>query len=267
MKIVLRILALLTIVLLVHGLSNSLDSKMLYHLSGASNSSNICNQEMCFQLFLVSTFTLFVLFGFVPIHEFVVYPIFRKYMIQMNSGMKVVFGVFLLVLLYLSLLIIEAVGHHFIHFPDKDHMCFLSEKSHHLSLSYWWYCTRGIFRGLSSFYSFSGAIEYIISQSPYSMKGLLIGFSYFIFLGSVLFTTLLLLPVFLTVENWHPVPYGCGVWFYLCVTVFFLFFTLVCIILIKKVYKMRRRDEDLHNRQIFAINYYSHYVQYNDRGN
>ena len=96
------------------------------------------------------------------------------------------------------------------------------------------------------------------------MKGLLIGFMYFIFGLSVLFTTLLLLPVFFTVENWHPVPYGCGVWFYLCVTVFFLVFTLVCIIVFKKVYKMRRRDEDLHNRHIFAINYYSHYIQYND---
>ena len=77
------------------------------------------------------------------------------------------------------------------------------------------------------------------------------------------FTGLLLLPVSLTAEKWHPVPYGCGVWFYLGVTIIFLVFTLVGTIVTKKVYKMRRRDEDLHNRHIFAINYYSHYVQYN----
>ena len=168
----------------------------------------------------------------------------------MKSSMKVISGFFLFALLYLSLLIIEVVGHHFTHFPDKDNMCFLSEKSHHLSLSYWWYCTSCFFRGLGYFYILYGAIEYICSQSPYSMKWLLIGFSSFIFGLSVLFTTLLLLPVFLTVENWHPVPYGCGVWFYLCVTVFFLVFTLVCIIVFKKMCKMRRRDEDLHNRHI-----------------
>ena len=92
------------------------------------------------------------------------------------------------------------------------------------------------------------------------MKWLLIGFIYFIYCLSVLFTTLLLFPVFITAENWHPVPYGCGVWFYLCVTVFFLVYTLVCIIVLKKVYKMRRRDEDLHNRHTFTINYYSHYI-------
>ena len=270
-KIVLRILALLIIVCLGGGLTqtlNSADTKMLHHLSGLKNTSSdtsqYCSQKDCFQLFLMINFQVFVFFVFVPIREFVIYPIFRKCMLQMKSSMKVISGVFLLGLLYLSLLIIEAVGHHFTHFPDKNQMCFLSEKSHHLSLSYWWYCTSGFFRGLSYFYILYGAIEFISSQSPYSMKGLLIGVSYFIFGLSVLFTTLLLLLVFLTVENWHPVSYGCGVWFYLCVTVFFLVFTLVCIIVFKKVFKMRRRDEDLHNRHIFAINYYSHYVQYNN---
>ena len=271
-KIVLRILAILTIVCFGLGLSSSLDSadyKILYHLSGFNNtkSSTTSHFGRCSLSFLRSYFHTFVIFGFVPIHEFVFYPIFRNYMLQINSSMKVILGVFLYVLLYLSLLIIEAVGHHFTHFPDKDQMCFLSEKYHHLSLSYWWYCIRGIFRGLNIFYILYGTIEFLSSQSPYSLKGLLIGFMYFIIGLSFLFTTLLLLPVFLTVENWHPVPYGCGVWFYSCVTVFFLLYTLVCIIVFKKVYKMRRRDEDLHNRHIFAINYYSHYVQYNDREN
>ena len=77
---------------------------------------------------------------------------------------------------------------HFTHFPDKDRMCFLSEKSHRLSLSYWWYCTHGILGELGYFYVLYGAIEFICSQSPYSMKGLLIGFTYFIFGLSILFT-------------------------------------------------------------------------------
>ena len=267
-KVVLRILAMTVIACLVVGLSFSLDradTKILNDLSGVNNTQ--CSIEMCSQFFLVSYFHVFVFFGFIPIQEFVLYPIFKKYMFQINSRMKVIFGFFLLALHYLSLLIIDIIGHHFTHISDRDNTCFLSEKSHHISLSYWWYCTRGIFQGLSFFYTISGAIEFICSQSPYSVKGLLIGFGYFIFGLSVLFTTLLLLPVFLTVENWHPVPYGCGVWFYLCASILFLIFTLVSIMVLKKVYKMRRRDEDLHNRHIFAINYYSHYVQYNDHGN
>ena len=221
MKVVLRILAMTVIACLVGGLSCSLDradTKMLNHLSGVNNTQ--CSLEMCSQ-FLVSNFHVFVFFGFIPIQEFVLYPIFRKYMLQINSRMKVIFGFFLLALHYLSLLIIDVVGHHFTHFSDRDNTCFLSEKSHHISLSYWWYCTRGIFRGLNLFYTISGAIEFIASQSPYSVKGLLIGFAYLICGLFVLFTTLLLLPVFLTVKNWHPVPYGCGVWFYLCASTCF----------------------------------------------
>ena len=110
-------------------------------------------------------------------------------MLQINSGVKYTTGFSLFTLLYLSLLLIEAVGHQFTHFPDIDRMCFLSEKSHHLSLSYWCYCIRGIFRGLGYFYN---PIKIMVALNlfvlnPHSMKGLIvIGFSYFIFGLSVL---------------------------------------------------------------------------------
>ena len=275
-KIVLRILAILTIgtclVSLSYSLGGGYDEKVFHHLDGAnrtlySNTDQPCSNKLlrsCFQSFLIEYFMLLGLCVFVPIHEFLIYPTFKKYMLHMNSVTKFVFGLFLLVLRYISLLIIEVVGHHLTHFPEKDHMCFLSEKSQHLSLSYWWYCIPGLLQGLHNFYVFSGAIELVCSQAPSYIKGLLFGYTYFVSGLGVVLSALLLLPVSLTVENWHPVPYGCGVWFYLCVTVFFLVFTLVCIIVFKKVYKMRRRDEDLHNRHIFAINYYSHYVQYNE---
>ena len=183
MKVILRVLAILIFVSLAGGLIATLSSADNKIISGVNNthySTNYqCSQELCFcfQSLLVP---YFVFIWFIPVHEFVVYPIFRKYMLQMNSGMKYTTGVFLFALLYFSLLIIEAVGHHFTHFPDKDNMCFLSEKSHHLSLSYWWYCTSGIFQGLGYFYALYGIIEFISSQSPFSMKGLLIGFTFHI---------------------------------------------------------------------------------------
>ena len=98
-KIVLRILTILTIVCFGLGLSSSLDIadyKILYSLSGAksSTSSQFGGQEMCSLSFLRLYFRMFVIFGFVPIHEFVFYPIFRNYMLQINSSMKVILGVF-----------------------------------------------------------------------------------------------------------------------------------------------------------------------------
>ena len=268
-KIVLRILAVLMIACSGMGMSFAVagnTDKVFYDLSGAEekNSSHNCSNETMqsrILLLVMKYFRFFVFLFYIPVHEIVIYPAFRNYVIQMNSVMKFILGVFLLVLHYTSLLIIEAVG--YTDFPDQNSTCFLKEKKNRLPLSFRWYCIPELFRGLSLLYVAWGGIEFICSQAPYNIKGVLLGFVYFLLGSFYLFSFLLLLPVSLTVESWHPVPYGCGVWFYLCVTVFFLVFILVCIIVSKKVYKMRRRDEDLHNRHIFAINYYSHYVQYN----
>ena len=68
-KIVLRILALLIIVCLGGGLTQTLDSadtKMLHHLSGLKNTSSdtsqYCSQKDCFQLLLMINFQVFVFF-------------------------------------------------------------------------------------------------------------------------------------------------------------------------------------------------------------
>ena len=269
-KIVLRILAMLTIACFGACLSNTLggsyDAKVFHQLAGkdASTSSQYCSIEAvqsCVHLLAVKYSRLFAFFFFVPVHELVIYPLIRNYVAQMNSVAKFILGLLLLVLHYIALMIIEAVG--FTDFPNKGKTCFLNKNNNQLLLNIKWYCVPELLRGISLLYIVWGCIEFICSQAPHNMKGLIFGLGYFLLGFFTLFANLLLLPVSLTVESWHPVPYGCGVWFYLCVTVFFLIFTLVCIIVFKKVYKMRRRDEDLHNRHIFAINYYSHYVQYN----
>ena len=268
-KIVLRILAILTIACSGMGMSFAVacnTNKVFNDLSGTErrNSSQHCSNETmqsCILLLSMKYIRFLVFLVFIPVHEIVIYPAFRNYVTKMTSFIKFIFGLFLLVLHYISLLIIEAVGYTDI--PNKDSTCFLKEKDNKSWLNFKWYSIPEVLRGLSLLYVAWGCMEFICSQAPYSMKGVLLGFGYFLLGSFYLLSVLLLLPVSLTVENWHPVPYGCGVWFYLCVTVIFLVFTLVCIIVSKKVYKMRRRDEDLHNRHIFAINYYSHYVQYN----
>ena len=215
---------------------------------------------------MIKNFGYFALFIFVPVHEFVIYPVFWKFiLIQMNSVSKFIFGLFLLVLYYISLLVIEAIGYHYAANTDEDlKKCFLNQENRgHLPLDFKWFSISLFIGGISAFYMVDGVIQFISSQAPYTMKGLLFGFSFFSLGLFIVLTTLMMLPVSLTVKKWHPVPYGCGVWFYLSVSAVFLIFTILYIILYKKVYKMRRRDEDLHNRHIFAINYYSHYVQYN----
>jgi peptide/histidine transporter 3/4 len=258
-KIVLRIMVMLATacvgVSLSFYISDEYDKKVLHHLRGSHSSESV-------QLWTVRQFSYFAILFFIPIHEFVIYPLLREYVIQMSVVVKFSIGLLSLVLHYSSLLVIEVVGYSA--FPDKDATCFLHDNSNMLLLSFRWYFIPELFLGLCRFYLSWSCVELICSQAPYNMKGVLFGMSYFLVGISSLLVYLLLLPVTLTVKNWHPVMYGCGVWFYLGVTVFYLIFMLVCIFVFKKVYKMRRRDEDLHNRHIFAINYYSHYIQYNE---
>ena len=271
-KIVLRILLILTVACIGGGLFETLtiyyDTEVLDHLSNFNEKSILyCSSDtviVCIKYFLMNSFDSLYLsiLIFIPIHEFIIYPLFWKFItIRINSFMKFIVGLFFIALYYFSLMVIEAVGYHY---AIQDSICFLSRKKRLLSLDFKWYCISQFIGGIGSFYIICVIIEFICSQAPFAMKGVIFGFTYFIFGVFTLLTSLLLLPVSLTVENWPPVPYGCGVWFYLSVSIVFLILTTLCIILYKKVYKMRRRDEDLHKRYIFAINYYSHYVQFNE---
>ena len=63
----------------------------------------------------------------------------------MKSFKKFIFGLFLLVLHYISLLIIEAVGYKDI--SDEDSTCFLEEKENKSWINYKWYFIPELLRG------------------------------------------------------------------------------------------------------------------------
>ena len=273
-KVVLRILLLLCVVCWGIGLSFTIsfgsNNHVYSHLSGADKSSFFhedCSLKYfwpCAEQFSVQHFWVFALLFFIPLHEFVIYPIFWKCIaIHMTSFVKLVLGFLFVFLSYVAYLVIEAVAYQRMDPSHNNTTCFLSSEKFHLPLDYRWLCVAEVLHGVAFFYIFCGIIEFICSQTPHTLKGLLNGSFYLLLFLAMVFSSLVLLPVPLTVDKWPPLPYGCGVWVYLSVALFFLLFTLLLVVVYKKVYRMRRRDEDIHNRHIFAINYYSHYVQYN----
>ncbi len=99
-------------------------------------------------------------------------------------------------------------------------------------------------------------LEFVCAQSPYILRGLLIGLVYSVVLCSILLG-------FGTYGVWEAVYKGersdnpsCGVWFYLFTTTATI---LGCVLwcAVAKWYKKRERDEPEMYR-IFAENYYSH---------
>lgn len=52
------------------------------------------------------------------------------------------------------------------------------------------------------------------------------------------------------------IQFGCGVWYYLSASLLSLMS--ICVAVVATVcYRRRRRDENIHNEHIFAVNYYS----------
>ena len=104
---------------------------------------------------------------------------------------------------------------------------------------------------LSHMLIYTAVFEFICSQSPHSMKGLLIGVLYAIRGLYQLVATLLVLPFALPTT--HPI--SCGFWYYLMNIVIGVVALLVYMCVAKR-YRFRVRDEFCNIHQ-YAENYYS----------
>ena len=108
-----------------------------------------------------------------------------------------------------------------------------------------------ILTSLSNMLIYTAVLEFICSQSPHSMKGLLIGVLYAIRGLYQLVATLFVLPfAFLPI---HPI--SCGFWYYLMNIVIGVVALLVYMCVAKR-YRYRERDEFCNIHQ-YAENYYS----------
>ena len=101
-----------------------------------------------------------------------------------------------------------------------------------------------------------GAIEFFCAQTPYSMKGLVIGIVYGLL---ILFALLeIILPTFFltTIVHWPTGTISCTFW-YLLTKLILSLLAITTLLLVMRWYKNRKRDDVLPNEHIFAERYYS----------
>ncbi len=101
-----------------------------------------------------------------------------------------------------------------------------------------------------------GIIEFICSQVPYSMKGVIIGAQYTLILVLLIPTVVIVALTKVHFFIWGQGIISCEFWYALvCLAVnFSIFFILTWI---AKRYKMRKREDLLPNEHFFAERYYS----------
>ena len=228
---------------------------IVYHLDGW----NFTKKTLlaCFEGTTVINSDIIFVAGFVPLFELVLQPLFGKCLQpdRINTFKKFASGMIFCLLHIIALLAIEAVRQ-----AKTNVTCIFNDKNYGIvNIDYRVSILNGILAASSFLAMFTASVKLICSQSPYAMKGLLLGFGY----GSIGFYTLihtLIIVVFTHLESWGKIPLSCGFWYFLVLIILFIAFSIALFIIVKCVYKKRQREDVLLNEQTFATDYYEKYI-------
>ena len=194
------------------------------------------------------------------LYEFIFYPLLRNHVPYLQDyHWKVAVGVFSLIAQVIAFIAIDLTARHsYIEHNNATIQCIFTEQSGILNSSFnmqWMIVTR-LFNSISLITLVTGALEFICSQSPYSMRGLLFGASY----GSTLFYSLVgygIMQLFTKPSiSWGTQIISCEFWYLLLILVILILNSIMLCIL-SKWYKSRKREDVLPNEQVFAERYYT----------
>ena len=194
----------------------------------------------------------------VPVVEFTLYPLLMKCTRCINFSIRVRFllGISVIILYELHLLGIELV---FTQTSDlHNSTCFFYVNEEIISL--YWLIPPKLLYGIATYIIVTSSMEFIASQAPYTMRGLLLGIGILLYGLSASMSSLSYLLVKVS-RKYYTQSNGanCELWLYGCIL--FLTIVILCVgFIVEKWYTLRRRDEDLPNEQKFAVDYYEKYL-------
>ena len=237
--------------------------QLKYWNSEPDSNIQTCSEEIISKCYQRSVYHLgyLVIAIVIPLHEFILH----RFIERQSSFKKFIIGLFLALMSVIGCFSLELVGHIKINNATTNATCLLKKKDHNnptLPIDFKWIMIPIFLRSFSNFFLITAVIQFICAQSPYSMKGLIVGIAFEFFGLSYIISYIVLTPITHTAHKWPPTKYGCGTWYLLSASIILLFmFVLACILIWK--YKKRQRGDILPNEHIFAIDYYSRYTMYN----
>ena len=193
-----------------------------------------------------------------PIFEFIIYPIFHRFLSCINTKTLLMTGVLLQIPVAVSLMLIEIMARHDT-FDNGGNITIQCVRSDTFELSYRidyrWLALPCILYSLSAAFWSIGIIRFIAAQSPYSMRGLVMGSLYGLFFLSAAVGIAISLPFTRNLSLWGTGIISCGFWHSLAILIITGTAT-VLYVLILNWYKSRKREDVLPNEHIFAERYY-----------
>ena len=199
-------------------------------------------------------------------HELIIYPLFHRCIccIRVKSLWKVLTGITIQILRVTILIAIDVISRH--NYLKSEYnatiQCMFNKGHHDLlskNLNYRLLTVPQYLHFISITFLLTGAIEFICSQAPYSMKGVIIGAQYTL-ISICSIPTLVVIAVVLSktdLSNLGTGTIGCEFWYALLIIVAHISLFILLAWMVKR-YKMRKREDLLPNEHFFAERYYSY---------
>ena len=267
-KTFIRLLVVVFVVSLLFGiltavfmLTLQLSNQLVTRRDITGNAVNKCySEELTQQIFIYSWVIV------IPVYEFIFYPLFNRCLVAVSSRTKFVFGLLLHTAAIVALMLLVVVARHSylkynVNTSNQSNatiQCIFYEANGALSssLDYQWMSMPNFLYSLSLTALSIGSLEFGVSQTPYSMRGLLMGSAYGMFALFAALTVVISIPFTKISSIWGTGIVSCGFWYavLLLVTEVMIGITLVVTL---KFYKKRKREDVLPNEHIFAERYYA----------
>jgi peptide/histidine transporter 3/4 len=204
----------------------------------------------------------------IVLHEFIIYPLFQRCIccVKTKSLWKILIGLIFQIVRAIILMTFAVISRHN-YLKNKcnatNHCYSLFHESNgqlnkRLSLNDRWLVIPGYLHFISLTFLLTGVIEFICSQAPYSMKGVIMGAQYTLVSICSTPTIIVILVVFYKTDL---SSLGKGIisyefWYALLIIAAYLFLFAILAWMVKR-YKMRKREDLLPNEHFFAERYYS----------
>ena len=231
------------------------DNQFLLSLKNNSVAKYI---KSCYYGYFAVNLDIITIVFLVPVIEFTLYPLLMKCNCCINFSIRAKFllGIFVTILYEMHLLGIELVVTQTSDLRNSTCFYYVNEET----VSLYWLILPKVLFGIATYIILTSSMEFIASQAPYSMRGLLLGLGILLIGLSIALSILCsllgkILRKYFTQSNGA----NCELWLYGCI----LFFTIVLLcagFILNKRYTLRRRDENLPNEQKFAVDYYEKYL-------
>jgi peptide/histidine transporter 3/4 len=199
----------------------------------------------------------------IAFHEFIIYPLFQRCIccVRIKSLWKILIGIIIQIVRVITLIIFDVISQE----NDLNNeynatiQCIFQESSGLLSQSMnsRWLAIPKYLHFISLIFLLTGIIEFICSQAPYSMKGVIIGAQYtLVSMSSIPIISTIVVLLKKDVSSLVKGTISCELWYALLIIVAYLSLFVIFAWMVKR-YKMRKREDLLPNEHFFAERYYS----------